>query len=426
MASPELLGAGAAASGIPLPTYGVNALGAQSADAMGIQSAYSTPAYSVSSSAWWVQQEDCDFTGIVTGTGAQDPSGLLAPDGQVGRRSWPAVMAPPAGFNGQDALALPPGGQAPVAVYVQDSRHQQHFRAISPERARRVYGLDASSNTLNGRLANRTSSAKRVNPLPRANIAVLRATALDADTAQLAEEDAVDRTVLELLTKCEGCKLSAAVMFFACQGLLSGLCLVLGCLAFAATDEGLVQALLVLEPYLTGFSTALAEVSVIGYVLRVLHSQERTRATEMNCESDDQDVSDERDLNRQAWGQAALGLISAICNMLVLVVCLLGTRNGVALLHYGPSVRPGEGSWEWHVDGARLFLRLRAGFGLFALGPAVLDARLLVMPLLPLGATTGQAPWLDVSGFPPTDSASGPEALAMAPTSASLAASRAS
>jgi hypothetical protein len=243
------------------------------------------------------------------------------------------------------------------------------------------------------------------------SVAAARAAALDRDVLTL-DSATSDDMVFELITSGESCKLSAALLFFACQGVLFGLSLLNAALVLASRaqtheadnsyrryeDSGaqvLADGLLALEPYLTGFTTTFAQIACIGSLSRSYHARERANAAGVpeSCLPDgDQTASegDEQTVRQEALRQASLCGIASIANMAALLSCLVGSANATALSFYGSPAASDTGITgfgadmaKWHVTAARLSLGLRAGFGMFAMIPMLMDAQYLIAPTIP-------------------------------------------
>lgn len=351
------------------------------------------------SQRYQVNQEDCDFLNVVSGH-----LGTVAPPESVAcsSRSSPAIRI--------NAGVLPSPG-ASNEVYVQDLRNAAQFKAVTPEKASRVYGIQEGYSA-NARLrpGKRNSTGESNSSRQKIHtIASLRAIALDLDTLLLGSS-AGDEQIFDLACQAEGSKLSLAVLFFACQGILFGLSLINFALVFVSrptassgTTEkdaskgaaALTEALRVLEPCLTGFTTIFAEIACIGTALRAFWARERkiaNRALEpLDLGSDQLNSDSENAILREDSAQLTLCTIAAVANFCVVVSCLLGNANTTALSFYDSPGITGTGTeglitgdaTRWHVTASRLCLGFRSGFSFFALLPVLLDAKYLVSPTLP-------------------------------------------
>lgn len=315
-----------------------------------------------------VHREDCDFDGVVT-----QPFGT------------------PRG-------AVPTGGPSDE-VFVQHARNYGDFKQVTAERARQVYGVGDGPHPRRVQRNAPAVSSRRWPPGRSWTTAGVTAASLDADAAALAISDESDLSVFELLVQGERWHLLLAATTCVCQGLLAGLSLVVGSIATSAYigGERLANALEVLEPLLTGLSLSLAEVALIGCLLRALHARDRAvveaatlddgaakHGTEQDCPGRDA-------VRQQSILQVTLGTTSALANAGVVFLCLLGQRNDSRRASgFVPwtLLEDSDDSGIWDPDRAFLLLALRAGFGLFALGSTLFDLQFLVVPALsPSGLT---------------------------------------
>lgn len=353
-----------------------------------------------------VHHEDCDFSGIVT-----QPFGT--PRGATPRGAT---------FAGR------PSGE----VFVQHARNSGDFKHVTPEKARQVYGvgdgphprrahgnenvvdksktsdiearLEESGWTKHGehrwrKKFEQADELRRGPPARSWTTAGITAASLDTDAAALAVSDENELGVFELLVQGERWHLLLATTTCVCQNLLAGLSLVVGSIASSAYvgGERLEEALGVIEPLLTGLCLTLAEAALIGCLLRALHARDRAGVEATTSDEGaakrgaEQDCPGQAAVRHQSILQVTLGIISALANAAVVILCLLGQRNDMLRASgFVPWAMPdgSDDSDVWDPSRAFLLLGLRAAFGLFALGPTVLDLQFLVVPALsPSGLT---------------------------------------
>lgn len=105
-------------------------------------------------------------------------------------------------------------------------------------------------------------------------------------------------------------------------------------------------------------------------------------------------AGDEREGRRVAWAQATSACTTALANMVVVASCLLSSRSTSVLLEAAALALDDprtsrQAAWtaaseyaQWHADVAALLFALRAGFGLIATWPALVDMQRLMLPKL--------------------------------------------
>jgi len=322
-----------------------------------------------------VHREDCEFDGVVA-----QPFGI--------RRGAPSAAGP-----------------SEEVVFVQHARNCGDFKQVTPATARQIYGVGDGRQTRRGRCGKRENSNQKSVSARSWTFAEVAAASLDADVAALAG-DGVERGIFEFLAQGERWHLLVAASTCLCQGVLAGLSLVAGSIATSAYvgGERLAEALGVLEPILSGLSLSLAEAALVGCVLRALHARDGAVAKHVTIEIDSPKHSTEQDcpgrlaVRQQSILQVTLGSSSALANAAVVSLCLLGQRNDMRRasgLVPWMMVGDDDNSNVWSPDQAFLLLALRAAFGLFALGPTLLDLQSLVVPALSpsgLAHASGLAP----------------------------------
>lgn len=380
-----------------------------------------------------VQPEDCDFMQV------------LATNPGKGAAAFGGAPLSRAVHRGQGA----PGRNLPSVsqIYVQDAQNGSEFRAIAPDRARRVYGLSKSEAVHRGRGQSKKKNDREDQPKSSKILTVpaLRAIALDRDALSLGHLGTDDQ-ILDVLVYSEAWMLLTAVVCLACQCILTGLCLVHAALVFASRPQPIISTeaevedeessgfqlladvLLVLEPYLSAFTLSFAEIGFIGALVRIWHAHDRATTNEAmeaaeatGDEADTHENLEELQVRQEALSQATLAVIVAVCNLSVVVASFAGSANTAQLLYNGRAELPANytvnstsedasqqllykgsraallvngtesisvaealigGFNEWHPRTSRLLSGLRAGFGLFALIPAILELNLLVTPTL--------------------------------------------
>eukprot|EP00931_Biecheleriopsis_adriatica_P048999 TRINITY_DN28332_c0_g2_i1.p1 TRINITY_DN28332_c0_g2~~TRINITY_DN28332_c0_g2_i1.p1 ORF type:complete len:415 (-),score=85.51 TRINITY_DN28332_c0_g2_i1:32-1276(-) len=258
-------------------------------------------------------------------------------------------------------------------VYVQSLRAPSSFKALSPEKARKLgFGSTQSVHRHRGRSTDHAAKGRvddsSVEQVASLNITAVEAALLDADVAALGAkaQGTQDRDVFDLVAACQGSRLLSCLVCFTSQGLLLGASLLTGLLALSASAASSEAV----EPSLRGMTMAAAQFCLVGNVLQASHGYESKLAgADIGPITSAGSEDAERDLNLRAWSGVANSAVAAVANVAVLLCCLLGTSAAFA-----------------EVGDREMLLRFRAGFGLFAIWPAFLDMKHKVLPLLPVGA----------------------------------------
>jgi len=297
-------------------------------------------------------------------------------------------------FDGVVAASpLPTAGEALTPRRVRPSSSGAYGGQSSSRGSYSAFGQspDATELHCSGRASRRKvqGSSAALRSRGGVTVAMLEATVFNPDVPSLlASESALDHDIAALLVAGERFRLSGIVIFFTCQGLLMGLSL-LAATASRMKPALLAEALGILEPWMTSMSIALAEVALVGCILRMLSMLERAAASAVAASASSEDDVEaagsggQRDLQRRAWAQASFSVIGAMANFAVLICCLLSCSDGDS---YGAAVWSATAPGSWKADGAKLLLSLRAWFALLAMAPVVLDMQCLVSPPLPAAA----------------------------------------
>lgn len=325
-----------------------------------------------------IHQEDCVFDGILTVQSY--PSKAAMPPGRL-----PDLLP-------KRSTKLRGNTVGGAEVFVQNARRPSDFTPVAPGRARRLYGIDGgrtgATEVNGGGSGNASGSGSAAKQRQIASnvcsVAAIDVAALDADAAQLIMSfDSSDQNIFELLGIGEDWRLRSTVLFFVGQGLLLGLSLIAGAAAITLPEARLKEALQLLEPGLTGFTIAFSETALIGCLLQMMDRRERSNVALVGEPAPSADPETERDHPNTARFQLVPGVVSALANAVVLLCCLFSPGDGKA---YGAAVGPWSASSK--EGDARTLLMVRACFGIIAMGPAIVELRLLVSPKLPVGILT--------------------------------------